>query len=274
MVSAPVDPLTDDTAVATRFRHEDVAASLELTAGLTRCVTARLRTLYRHIGFGEDPDPLDVDLVTVYDPMRVPAFADGIHAAATELDVTWDTRRARHVDQSPVVPSRGWRLYGYARLQAGLTGEPSRFVRWGGELERDLDLHGGDRVLVLRARLEGTAGALRQVPFIDLPTLGGQPLLRGYPGGRFRDRHAGLVSIDYLYPVSQYVRGFLAIDAGRVWRSLDEVGVDGVRVGFGGGFVVFTFHSFLAQIAVFTSIDGGIESVVGFTSDSKRRIGR
>jgi outer membrane protein assembly factor BamA len=105
-------------------------------------------------------------------------------------------------------------------------------------------------------------GSLAHVPFVDLPSLGGVELLRGYPVGRFRGRVTLLASAEYRYPIQPSIAAHVFVDAGRAyaeWSDLSWRSLTALRVGFGAGLQVYTQEAtrFIADIA--TSIDGGIQ---------------
>ena len=94
------------------------------------------------------------------------------------------------------------------------------------------------------AVLKSVDGKTSDIPFIELPRLGGPQRLRGYVQDRFRDEMAEVATIEYRYPVHDFVSGALFVDSGRVGPSHGDVlGIDAYedwRVGAGGG---FTIHS-------------------------------
>ena len=72
-------------------------------------------------------------------------------------------------------------------------------------------------VLSLRGRLETTLNDDDLMPFFLLPALGGGSTLRGYGGGRFRDRHAMLMSAELRwFPNRLGLDMALFYDAGKV----------------------------------------------------------
>jgi len=53
-------------------------------------------------------------------------------------------------------------------------------------------------------------------------------------------------------------------DSGRVWRRIGDVGIDDLRLGFGGGFQFQTRNTFLARVSAASSIDGDVQLAVSF----------
>src|SRR5438128_4948787 len=124
----------------------------------------------------------------------------------------------------------------------------------------------GPRMITARLYGEAVTGEIEDMPFTQLPRLGGETLLRGYRLDRFRDRVAALGSLDYSWDLSRIVSANVFCDAGRVYRSLDDLTLSGLRVGFGFGLEVYAGASYLARGLVGTSIDGGV--MFGFAVDS------
>ena len=96
-------------------------------------------------------------------------------------------------------------------------------------------------VIALRGRLWTTSAAGgQQVPFFLLPTLGGSTSLRGYPDGRFRDRHALLLTAEYRWTPGSMLDMALFLDAGSVEAHRRDFDVTRLRTSYGIG---ARFHS-------------------------------
>jgi len=113
-------------------------------------------------------------------------------------------------------------------------------------------------VLAARAHVEGVTGARGEVPFFELPALGGTKLLRGYPTERFRDRIAAVGSLDYQWDLSQLFSARVFADVGRVYASTHELALSGMRLGYGVGLDVHTQTRFWLRGSIASSIDGGV----------------
>ena len=107
------------------------------------------------------------------------------------------------------------------------------------------------------------------MPFSELPHLGGD-FLRGYTYDRFRDRIAAFATLQYYWDISPYADLSLFVDAGRVYRSLDDLTLDHLRVGFGPGVAVHG-DKFLFETYLGSSIDGGLTVSVIFKPITDRR---
>src|SRR5262249_60628075 len=110
------------------------------------------------------------------------------------------------------------------------------YVRYGLDALRYFDPYRGDRVLLLRLYAEAVTGSLADIPFTDLPRLGGPQLLRGYHRDRFRDRAALMSTAEYAFPIGEQLSGYLLLDAGRLEPSFAHLSFDRMRYALGGGF--------------------------------------
>lgn len=272
-----VDPLTDDTAVGTIYFHDAATAEVAVIADVPGPFWVRLSGGYQLRDFDDDfnDDDVDVDdrndlddeqleISDVYDPARIPGFQDDLSNVQAEAALVFTTLRQERRDLSKAVPSAGWYVRGRLGYAAGLDADPSNYLRWGLDVQRYLNLYRGDRVLVLRAVVEGVSGSLADVPFTDLPRLGGSVLLRGYQQDRFRDRRAGVASLEYQWGVDRNLSAFVFTDVGRVWRNLDDLQEGDLRVGFGGGLDLHTMKNFIARAMVTSSADGRIFVLLSF----------
>lgn len=272
-----VDPLTDDTAVGTIYYHDAATAELAAIADVPGPFWVRLSGGYELRDFDDDFNDGDVDvddrndldddhleISDVYDPARIPGFQGDLSNVQVEAAVVFSTLRQERRDLSHAMPSAGWYVRGRLGYAAGLDDDPSNYLRWGLDVQRYLDLYRGDRVLVLRAYVEGVSGSLADVPFTDLPRLGGSAFLRGYQQDRFRDRRAGFASVEYQWGIDRNLSAFVFTDVGRVWRNLDDLQEGDPRVGFGGGLQVHTMKNFLARAMATSSADGRIFVFLSF----------
>ncbi len=266
----PIDALRDTTAVESRYRHDDISVELATTIQLVGPISLRPSFSYKDRTFKRDAEAGgDAQIVDVYDTASLVGFDTGLSNIYPELELHYDTRRVSQYYLSKGAPSTGWHISGFAGYQYGIGDDPTSHIRWGVDVQRYINLYAGDRVLHLRAYVEGVTGDLAEVPFVDLPRLGGSTFLRGYPRDRFRDRHATLATAEYNYPVNRNIGAYLFVDAGRVWRTLEDIGDDeindDIRVGFGGGIQLHSMENFLARLLIASSVDG--ELFINFSLD-------
>jgi hypothetical protein len=256
-----IDPTMDPTAVDTRFREERAVATVTADVKATSQLGLRLSGALMTRSFGTDPDdPRAIDMH--YDRSRLVGFDTGLRNVYVEAELRYDSLRPTSAYQSAAMDATGWLASVYLGGKTGLADDRSDFHRYGVELQRYFDLHAGSRVLALRVLVESVGGtdggADGEIAFVDLPTLGGLDDLRGYPTGRFRDRALTLASAEYTWDVGNYVAAFMFVDAGRVWHSLEDVELDGIRVGYGAGIQLHTRKSFVARAQVAASREGEV----------------
>jgi outer membrane protein assembly factor BamA len=254
-VSPPVDPF-DGPAVRTFFRTAEAYGGLAAEQKLTRTFRVRLahRWRWRKWTTGQ-PREDDENPWTdqIFDPSRLPILGASRTGVYTELRLRWSNWSSRVLDASAILPTRGWRIDVWGGWHVE---DWESFGRVGVDVQPHVHLFGGDRVLRFRLRLESVLGPHDRIPFVDLPDLGGDLLLRGYRAERFRGRIAALGSVEYRYPVQPTVSGYLFVDAGRVYDGPNEVTHEGMRVGFGGGVLLFDRSTFLVRLQIASSIDG------------------
>jgi hypothetical protein len=190
-------------------------------------------------------------------PMDAQRGWPGARHAYGELELVWDGRRPVSSWEPRPLPAAGWYAGAYGgrihRLDGG-----ADFWRYGADVQHFLRLGRGPRVLAARAHVEAVSGARADVPFFELPALGGSTLLRGYPTERFRDRIAALGSLDYQWDLSQILSARVFTDVGRVFASAGDLEPRGLRVGYGVGLEAHSRRSFWLRTSLATSIDGGV----------------
>ncbi len=261
MVPAPVDPYEDPAAVDGRFRQTISRLSAIANVHLVGPLSARLSSALLFKTFDEsDPGDIvaDQNIALWYDTAALPGFVEGTSYSYHELELRIDTRRAANRYEMVTMPSTGWLVSGFGGLAADFKRAPTNYKRYGADLQYFFRLAAAPRLFALRAYLEGVTGDLDEIPFVDLPRLGGPVLLRGYVRDRFRDRVLALTSLEYQFDVGHMVGGFLFVDAGRVYPELSELEVKDVRVAYGGGLQLQTPKSFIGRIGLASSIDGGL----------------
>jgi len=185
----------------------------------------------------------------------------GTQSAYGELALRWDSRRGGGEWDPHWKLTNGTLATAYAgryhQLDAG-----GDFWRYGLDAEQLVRLGMGPRVLAAQFHGEAVTGSTDEVPFTELPSLGGPLYLRGYAPDRFRDRVALVGALEYRWDLARWLGAHVFVDAGRVYDSLGSVGVDHLRAGYGGGIEIGRATTLL-DIA--SSIDGGF--VVALTLD-------
>jgi len=250
----PIDPRGDPTAVETRYRGRiaRVASVLDVRPLDRFHVRGAGELTDRTFGPGADGRSID----QVYDPAML-VGRSGFRYAYSELELRFDDRR----NVSRLEPRS---FYAAGSLAAVFAGRVHRldagsdYWRYGADLQHFIRLAEGPRVLAMRLHGEGVSGTLSEVPFTDLPHLGGASFLRGYPTDRFRDRIAAFGSVEYEWDLSPEVSASLFVDAGRVFPSLGDLSFDRMRAGYGISLQGHTDMAFGLQGSLSSSIDGGL----------------
>jgi hypothetical protein len=243
------------TAVEARHRQQLARISAIVDVRVVRALHVRASGALTDLAYG--PSETGTSIEMAYDPAGLTGFMRGVRNAYGELELTWDSRRPREPWDPQHLPSTGWLVTGYAGPVVQLR-EGSSYWRTGAALQRFIWLGRGPRVLALRLQAEAVTGDYADVAFTELPQLGGRMLLRGYPIDRFRDRAAGLGSIEYRWDLNANIAASLFVDAGRVMPSLTAPTVDELRVGYGLGVQIVTDKAYVGQLSLASSRDGGL----------------
>lgn len=250
----PVDPKIDPTAVETRYRERLTRAAAVIDVRVIDRLHLRSSSELTERRFS--PSDTGVSIDTVYDPMALVGYT-GVRYIYSELELRFDTRRnATRYEPRP--------FHSVGSLAAVFGGRIHRldsapdYWRYGIDLQHFLRLAEGPRVLAFRLHGEAVSGPLAEVPFTELPQLGGLDDLRGYPSDRFRDRVAAFGSVDYAWDLSAWLSARVFVDAGRVFGSLDDLETGRVRVGYGIALEGHSEDSFGVLGALSSSIDGGL----------------
>jgi len=174
----------------------------EISAGITGVFNTR-----EFGGRVRDSDT-DPSIEEVYDTSQLPGFDRGYVLAEAVADLRVDARFPKGATSQGVYFHA---LGGGAPPQRGF-----QFGHYAFELAGFIDLYHQDRVLVLRAAHEAVVGDEAEIPFSDMPRLGGPQRLRGYDLDRFRDKDVALATIEYHYPIHEYLGGFFFFEVGSV----------------------------------------------------------
>lgn len=250
----PIDPRVDATAAESYYSQHRARATVTGDVRLWRALHLRPGAALADVTFGE-PN-YDEPIAMVYDPRGLVGF-DGIRYSYTELELRWDDRRGVTVMEPPSVHSAGSLAGVYAGLEHRLDNGPD-FWRYGADLEHFIRLTEGPRVLALHLHGEGVTGSRDDVPFTELPRLGGPLYLRGYALDQFRDRVAAFGSVAYQWDLSQWFSAEIFTDVGRVYPALGDLSLDHLRVGYGVGLEGHSIESFAFEASLGSSIDGGL----------------
>lgn len=258
--TAPVDPRVDSTAFPAYVRYQEARAFASADVRVVSKLHVIASGALTRLDFAQSTTGIPVG--EIYDVAGLVGFTGGVRHAYGELELRWDGRERASIWEPTQLHTRG----SYASL---LLGEVHRldggsdFARYGVDLQKYIHLAPGPRVLVLRFFGEGVTGSRDQVPFTELPYLGGD-FLRGYTFDRFRDRVAAFATVQYMWDISYFVDTYLFVDGGRVFPSLQDLTIDQPRVGFGLGVELHSETGFLVEGSIASSIDGGVIFTASF----------
>lgn len=257
---APLDAQAGETAVESRYRQRLARAALVADVRIAGPLHLRGAGALSDVEVGSSDEGLSID--EVYMPGSLVGWAGARHAY-TELELRWDDRRRGSRWEPPGLPAIGW----YAGVYAGRANrldDGADFWRYGADVQRFFRIARGPRVIAVRGRVEAVAGERGEVPFFELPALGGSTFLRGYDTERFRDRIAALGSLDYQWDLSQMFAARVFADVGRVYGAWDDLELSALRVGYGIGLEAYSKTSFMVRTSVASSIDGGLHFNLSF----------
>lgn len=262
----PIDPQTSDAAVGSRFR-EDILRTVgnfdtHLYSGIDSSFKLRFTGAWAKREFG-DPVTFGADIDDRYDTSRLIGFDSGVNNLYGEAELIYDSRRQTNRYITRVMESTGWYLSLFAGRAKGVGDDPTDFTRYGGEVQRLINLYKGSRVLTLRAMLDAVGGtdgrSDGKISFIDLPRLGGPDFLRGFPRDRFRDKAVSLLTAEYAWDLGNYFGGYAFVDAGRAFNEIDDLEeLRTYHMGFGAGIEMRTHNSFLFRTQLAASRNGDV----------------
>jgi AAA family ATP:ADP antiporter len=112
-------------------------------------------------------------------------------------------------------------------------------------------------VIALRALASTTRTAAgNDVPYVLLPDLGGSHSLRGFPDGRFRDRHRVLLTGEYRWTAGPFVDMAVFMDAGKVAAHRADLDLRHLETSQGVGLSIHTPNATVLRMEVARSRAG------------------
>lgn len=124
-----------------------------------------------------------------------------------------------------------------------------------------------NNVLAIQLLLKAAKG---DVPFYELPSLGGEETLRGFLYGRLRDKVSIHLGSEYRFPLHEInkikIAGIVFIDIGRVYSSLDKIELNDLYMAYGGGLRFILSPSAIVRLDMGFSYEGlGLNLTFGNT---------
>lgn len=260
MPASPINVQTDDTAVLARYRQQ--RARVALLADETVWSSLHVRGGGSLTDLQLSASDIGMPIADLYDTSNLLGW-NGVRYAYGEGELRWDSRRRATVYEPSAVFAAGTLASvfgGYERVLAG----GHDFGRYGFDVQQFIRIAEGPRVLALRLHGEAVTGSREDVPFTELPRLGGLTYLRGYALDRFRDRVATFGSAEYEWDLAMRVQASVFVDVGRVYDSLGALSADHLRAGYGFALEAHTEQSFVIQLGLASSLDGGLMFNLGF----------
>jgi hypothetical protein len=274
---APVDPNTNDFARSTRYQIGITRVAGHATYKFTRWLSATATTAFIRKNVDEDMDLSSGEspVGPNYDTTKLDGFGDPTEYLYTEGEIAYDSRHNGDIYDPPGMRTDGGLAAVFVGREGALEAGDRDFYRVGVDLQRIIRISGA-RALHLRAYGETVTVPREDIPFTELPVLGGYYLMRGYERDRFRDKSATVVQASYVWPLSMSFAGSLFVDAGRVFNGVEDFSVKDPRVGYGGALEMYGDKGLIIRAELASSIDGGIFGYVALDAafDAQSRLGR
>ncbi|MBC7776708.1 MAG: BamA/TamA family outer membrane protein [Phycisphaerae bacterium] len=114
-------------------------------------------------------------------------------------------------------PRSGWLAEVALTGEGKLTGSDFKFARCSLDVARYFSF--GKNVLAVNGIAAFTVG---EVPFFQFPQIGGPRRLRGYPDGKYRDRHMVIAQTEFRFPIVWRFKGVVFAGGGTVFGKAGE----------------------------------------------------
>jgi len=206
------------------------------------------RYLYRYFGIGnEHPNSYEESYTAKYPRIRLTAatrvqekhllglrfFLDGYNIVSTSPDGELAHKAITGAEggisssfgpvwisdsrDNSFFPRKGWLTELALTAENPLTGSDFKFARCSLDLAWYLPL--GKTIMAFNGIAMFTAG---DVPFFQLPQIGGASRLRGYPLGKYRDRHLLIAQAEFRFPVIWRFKAVVFAGGGMVFGKPGE----------------------------------------------------
>lgn len=186
----------------------------------------------------EDSSP---SVQTTFPTSELTGFNQWVNYANTGLRIAYDTR-----DSILSTEKGGLRSFSFQNY-TGMNSSNYNYNRYELDVRHYFRLWIPRQVLVLRGNFVAEVPLSGQeVPFWRLAVLDANSPLRGFVGGRFRDRASILFNVEYRYPVWRIIDGVLFYDTGRVLHTPSDMTLAHIKYSFGGG-----LHIKIPELAFF-----------------------
>lgn len=227
------------------YRLEDTKAG----AGITLAFGSRLRVggeaayLNSRTAAGTSDDI--PSLQERFTPQEAPGFSETIESRVAAAVLDLDLR------DSPSNPRSGIGFF----LEHAIYDDPDRdrfsFRRTSAEFQGYLPFLHKHRVFALRTSAvsaQGREGG--EVPFYEMPYVGGGQSLRGFREYRFRGKRALLANLEYRFEAFIGCDMALFTEAGQVASAWDDLTLSGFEYSYGSGFRFNTYKNVFLRLDV------------------------
>jgi outer membrane protein assembly factor BamA len=182
---------------------------------------------------------------------EVPAFLETIDHRVTGFEVNFDLR------DSPGNPRSGIAFFFNQNFHEELDRDNYSFRRTELEFQGYLPFYHKHRVFALRFKgMSSGAENGQNVPFYDLPMIGGHNSLRGFREHRFQDQRAFIANLEYRFEAFIGLDIALFGDLGQVGSEWDEFRLSDLKSSYGGGLRFNTVRSVFLRIDVGHGTEG------------------
>ncbi len=257
---------SDDPDDKGNFERDQIDAKMGLgVAPPDRALRGEVNLLYEHVEAGRG-DGVEGERLARADPPGL----ETIDLLTSRVTLGLDRTRGRPRTYA------GTEVLLRLDYSQDLTADRFRYGRYVAEVRQYLPvgIFPKSRRLVLRGRLEQTEPLFdgEAVPFYQLPSLGGQNMLRGFSSNRFQGKGSLVLNAEYRYPIWSNWDAVFFVDSGQVFSELSTVAPDRLQWSYGGGLHMLNQKGLSFRFEVAGSTEG-IRTILTI-DPTFRRLGR
>lgn len=239
--------LTDDFRARYHWVGTEAAAAAELR--LSKQARVHFRAGHRFRSFGDDVGSrVSIeDRISQGAPYGLPpGYLEGYSIAFAETRGEIDTRGARTSSGSGL----RFTVTGTGAFELGDGPSSLSFLVYGGSLGGFVDLSGVNHVLSLTASAVFSDAIRGEIPFTELPSLGGDGPLGGFLRPFLIAESGAALSLTYTWPIWVFLDGKLDIAVGNAFDGhLDGIAPRRLRLSSSLGIAAFVERAHFLQIA-------------------------
>ena len=273
------DTRTDDERI---YAVERAEVGLEVLATLHKLNKISFSTRFRTVGFDADDArapaigrEFDLDgerierpgAIAFSTPETIPGFSERYQLLEHRIHLMLDSRSP----DTEFDGGTGLRFEAFGSFEWDPAQTSRNFLRVGGELSALYDFSGNGHIAAVRAYTEFLVDDIGDddVPFTELPQMGGNEVMRGYLPGRFLGKYAVAVTGSYRYPVWSLIDAEIFGSVGNVFGVPDEVNDVDIT---GAGSQKFSFKKLYAAggIGLRTNLDRDTALTIMFGLGTRR----